>query len=327
VSQIPFLEDFHHASAGVHEIWCSSREFLTLTYGDWEEHAVLLCNYFKFYEGKESPWSSFVVLGHAVPEGKTSYVLRVFRGADQYGNDRIERAVLYNAVSGETWDVFSDDVSDVDYCPLQRVGCVFDNQNVWANIQNHDNPRDMDFNLNNTNLWKPLKRKEDLSLFEQVQSLQQPVRYFYTDPVYYQERAVQLESLCERAFETWRLGKPLQLSTSWDYSARGVFRDMLATFEQVKQKTSHEPDKSMLAQLNKAYDNIFGFPLNFTEACDPAFMSDNPFENPVLIALRNTRLHEIKETGVQFGLAVHIERYPNKIGSVWLYIAALSPHS
>lgn len=29
------------------DVWCSSSEFLTLNAGDWEEHAVLLCNYFK----------------------------------------------------------------------------------------------------------------------------------------------------------------------------------------------------------------------------------------------------------------------------------------
>lgn len=47
VSVIPFLEDCHLSDTNVDNIWCTSDEFLSLGNGDWEEHAVLLCNYFK----------------------------------------------------------------------------------------------------------------------------------------------------------------------------------------------------------------------------------------------------------------------------------------
>ena len=46
--------------------------------GDFEEHAALLCNYFIYIDKtlKNSNFRSYIILGHAVPEGETYYVLR-----------------------------------------------------------------------------------------------------------------------------------------------------------------------------------------------------------------------------------------------------------
>jgi hypothetical protein len=81
--------------------------------GDWEEHAVMLCNHLLWLEQHsagvsshaddvpggsrrgavnlvhESQWSSYLVLGRAVPEGPTVWVLRLHRTQ--------EHAILINA--------------------------------------------------------------------------------------------------------------------------------------------------------------------------------------------------------------------------------------
>ena len=54
VSRIPFEEDIHLIDSG-REIWCSASEFIDLMGGDWEEHAILLCNYFQFSEAQDVP--------------------------------------------------------------------------------------------------------------------------------------------------------------------------------------------------------------------------------------------------------------------------------
>ena len=45
VSLIPFVND-SHAFEHLPDLWCTSQEFLDLGYGGYEEHAILLCNYF-----------------------------------------------------------------------------------------------------------------------------------------------------------------------------------------------------------------------------------------------------------------------------------------
>ena len=44
---------------------CVTQQFLKMLAGDEEEHAILLCNYFKFIR-----MPAWVVLGEGIPEGK-----------------------------------------------------------------------------------------------------------------------------------------------------------------------------------------------------------------------------------------------------------------
>lgn len=49
VSLIPFLED-NQAFTDMPDLYCDSQEFIDLGAGDYEEHAILLCNYFNFID-------------------------------------------------------------------------------------------------------------------------------------------------------------------------------------------------------------------------------------------------------------------------------------
>ena len=79
VGLIPFLDDFQ-LEGGTDEdvdpdsldVWCTSREFVDIMAGDWEEHATLLCNFFNYVFNKNSsPMSAYVVFGRGIPEGNT----------------------------------------------------------------------------------------------------------------------------------------------------------------------------------------------------------------------------------------------------------------
>lgn len=77
--------------------------------GDEEEHAVLLCNFFLNLQ-KEA----YLVLGAAVPEGPTAYVLT------QETND----FWVWNASTGTHSSIHDS------YSSLQSIGCLVNQHNV-----------------------------------------------------------------------------------------------------------------------------------------------------------------------------------------------------
>ena len=121
--------------------------------------------------------------------------------------------------------------------------------------------------------------------------------------------------------------------TRWDYGVCKVLRDMLLSFEshaQGEEGAGVGANASLalaaerpLAQLSAAYGSVYGFPLHFSDAGD-ARLLELTDDNPVLKAVRNTRIHESEDGKAVFALAVYIHPYPNRMGSVWLYIACLT---
>lgn len=39
-------------------------------------------------------------------------------------------------------------------CQLRSIGCVIDDTNIWANVQEYDDPGLLDYNLENGKCWK-----------------------------------------------------------------------------------------------------------------------------------------------------------------------------
>ena len=80
VALIPFIEEnqtWDYAEE-MPDCWTTDNQFLTLGFGDYEEHAVLLCNYFNYIEQKQNTGCvSYLCLGDAHPEGSTVYVIRL----------------------------------------------------------------------------------------------------------------------------------------------------------------------------------------------------------------------------------------------------------
>ena len=84
VSMIPFTFDLQ-LSHNAADMYLDSQDFLDLGSGDYEEHAILLANYFMYIDEKQkqqgSPcmFETFLVYGYAVPENSSVYVLRKFK--------------------------------------------------------------------------------------------------------------------------------------------------------------------------------------------------------------------------------------------------------
>ena len=125
VSLIPFLDDWM-AFPGDNDIWCTSNEFLEISAGDWEEHAVLLCNLFRYHDERErkgTGYKSYLVLGRGMPEGDTVYCLRT----DADFTPRL--MVLWNASTGEGYNV------NDPRCPLIDIAAVVDSTNVFGGLR------------------------------------------------------------------------------------------------------------------------------------------------------------------------------------------------
>lgn len=54
VSLIPFKEDLKKFE-DMADLYCTNQQFLDLGEGDFEEHAILLCNYFNYIDARFHP--------------------------------------------------------------------------------------------------------------------------------------------------------------------------------------------------------------------------------------------------------------------------------
>ncbi|KAG9395110.1 hypothetical protein J8273_0329 [Carpediemonas membranifera] len=138
VSNVPFLEDASAFDGSV-DLWLNAEQFMEVGAGDWEEHALLLQSYL-LYVGR----TAFIVQGHAIPEGDSSYVLLLDKDGGLSG------AVLINACSGVIYDLTDE------ACPMVAVHTVFDHTNMWANTQDEARPWKLNWDLSSRRKWAPL---------------------------------------------------------------------------------------------------------------------------------------------------------------------------
>ncbi len=191
VSLIPFLDD-NAAFDNLPVLWCTSQEFLDLGFGDYEEHAILLCNYFNYIDDKlnraqfgndpknKEEIESFLIMGKAVPEGYTTYVLRRYKRSKKEVYVEIWNAIKGQCVAYNKSKVktnlcgclpisagFNFQNESDPTCQLREVGCVIGTNNIWANVQKHTHPALIEYDLENRSHWKPfLTPKKFQKLFQ-----------------------------------------------------------------------------------------------------------------------------------------------------------------
>ena len=82
------------------------------------------------------------MLGTAVPEGETAYVLRT-----KTMHGIVKEVVIINAVTGEQYDAADE------LCPLVSVGTVFNAENIWVNIQPNDETYRISYQVRRNSLY------------------------------------------------------------------------------------------------------------------------------------------------------------------------------
>ena len=192
VSLIPFIEEnqtWDYAEE-MPDCWTTDNQFLTLGFGDYEEHAVLLCNYFNYIDQKQNTGCvSYLCLGDAHPEGSTIYVIRL-------SNDYKE-VEFWNAKTGDCY-YFEKTIDETKFlcltmskqykqtssntnkiCPMKSVGAIVTFDNVLVNNQSESDPSLIDFDLNNKSNWKPFLSEEAKKNYfpHGVETVQKPIEY------------------------------------------------------------------------------------------------------------------------------------------------------
>ncbi|XP_056411152.1 coiled-coil and C2 domain-containing protein 2A [Hyla sarda] len=285
VSLIPFLPD-NVSFAGICNLWSTSDQFLDLLAGDEEEHAVLLCNYF-LAMGKKA----WLVIGNAIPEGPTTYVLTLEQ--NQY--------VIWNPSSGRFYGQYDT------FCPLQSVGCLINADNIWFNIQQYDSPMSISFDTSRPKLWKPFfSRSYPNPGLPSVQP--EELIYQRADKTAAMELQDRIEKLLKEKIMEWRPRHP----TRWNRYCTSTLRQFLPLLEQNQGKDVEEDHRAELQRQLGDY-RFSGFPINMA-------FSD---VRPLIEAVYSTGVHNNEVPSVEFALAVYVHPYPKSIYSVWIYVASL----
>eukprot|EP00927_Polykrikos_kofoidii_P036694 TRINITY_DN30980_c0_g1_i1.p1 TRINITY_DN30980_c0_g1~~TRINITY_DN30980_c0_g1_i1.p1 ORF type:complete len:928 (+),score=142.48 TRINITY_DN30980_c0_g1_i1:416-2785(+) len=188
VSLIPFLSD-SSMFPQLTDLWCTDQEFLQIGCGDWEEHAILLCNYFNYIDRYRrarvdgygtTSIQSYCVLCDVLPDGEIMMVLRrdcntghcelwqavtgecYFVPHRPQQNQNIFQRLMKSPVRAAAEAESERFLRATPSCPLRRVHMVFNAENVWANIQPvvakhaESGLLHMNFDVENTTAWKPL---------------------------------------------------------------------------------------------------------------------------------------------------------------------------
>lgn len=298
VSLIPFVSD-NVIYAGICDLWSTCDQFLNMLCGDEEEHAILLVNYF-LHIGLQA----YLVLGNAVPEGDTAYVLT---------HDPSQEYLLWNASTGQHYKTTDS------LCPLQNVYALVNQDNVWFNMQPHDMPSRMNFNFSPAG-WKPLFKSP--SMTQGLSSVQpETLNYPVTEMAFVQNLEEKIERTLKDSFMNWR---PRHV-TRWNRSCSSALRQILEGLETERFRSVAPADGQ--AAPGRSYQD--GHTERLTKLIGDArfigFPMDMPFTDidAVVKAVRSTEVHKIQDNDIEFALAVHIHPYPASILCVWVYLAAI----
>jgi len=288
VSLIPFFSESLQITRE-YNVWITSDFFMDLLGGNVEQHSILLCNYFL-----NCGVQAWLLLGHAIPEGKTAYVLTSSPLPEDVGY------WIWNSSTGTHY------YQNEPGIPLVSVGCLVNGSNVWANIQEHDHPGLVVFDTRNNKLWAPLLPSE--VNWATVQ--QQDLAYSQTDSYKIKE----IQQRFERSARDFIMKGRNRFVTKWNRHCTKALQAILPLFETYPQGASLVEQHQALNEVQSSY-NLFGFPMNFR-------YSD---ADRLLEAIERTGIHLNESKNAEFGLAIHIHTYPNDILSLWVYIVCMTP--
>lgn len=284
VSLIPHISDAV-VFPGLCDIWSTCDQFLKMNVGDEEEHAVLLCNFFLGI-GKKA----WLIIGTGIPEGPTAYVLSEESG--QY--------MIWNPGTGQYYNVHDN------FCPLISVGCVINDENIFANVQQYEKPAQMNFDLNNSSHWAPFYSRKFPN--QHLGSIQPETLFYFTAKKNVVELQEKLEQHLKNKIMEWRS----RYITRWNRHCTQIMRRLLPVLEENLGKS---PGASHLQDLEHTFSSykVSGFPLNMPFT-DIASVTEEVF---------STGVHAHESSDVEFALAVYMHPYPNNVLSVWVYVASL----
>ncbi|KAL4719176.1 hypothetical protein ACJJTC_017600 [Scirpophaga incertulas] len=294
-----------------HVVTLMGVELLKVLYGSPLDHSILLASYFLYLGIK-----CWVIMGNGLPRGRSSYVLtkydQTLRRDVLMTDQMLKSRGLFNKNDGFFWNVYDGttgerfDLRDVS-CPLKSVDLIFDNENIWLNMQLSQECENVSFDLSKLSNWMPVF---DKAIFTVCQPPAQ-VASIYGAPADVAPLREMLEAKIKAKVQRWRPN----LKTIWNRYCSSLLREMLPNWEYWTFNPSEpKPGFSQrLKQLMITYQ-LSGFPLNMSYANAKS----------VVAAVKSTGLHVNDDSNVEYGLAVELYTYPNNVLSVWIFFASIT---
>lgn len=342
VSLVPHIED-SQGFKDLPDIWNTSQEFFDLSFGDYEEHAVLLCNYFKWLDKEKPHIKSYVVIGSGVPEGKSIYVLR---------RDTVKGDLeLWNSSTGVGYSIIQEPYSSSFLCfsisrgtknritdkeytiGLKSVGCVFDDNDIYFNIQKYSDPYVIDFNIDNPKAWLPFLGPNRKPIFfpnNTINTVQKQIEYEITPERFIYEKQLELEDLLRKRFQSSKISSDNRgfrwasneinnriyelfpaLETFYSSFRAGASESSLYVYQR-------ERANQMLSEIEQQFLEVMGQKsFGITVNC--------PLEHPDKIweKVKNTDVHNIGYDNCTFVLVARMFPYPGFVCSVWVYLGVI----
>ncbi len=217
--------------------------------------------------------------------------------------------MFYNACTGDHYDQTDT------LCPLKDIGCIFNESNVWANIQVNGDPSRIHFNLSDASAWRPLfTPRFPMKAAESLQVEQLEYSIGATDSDVAKTMEADIETAITDNIAKWRKRFPFRMNRN----CSKILKGLLARCESDGLGRSHfteEENEKELVKLRISY-NIHGFPLNMAYT-DVQHIVDAVFQ---------ASIHKTDDPKAEFAVASCVTPYPNRVFSVWVYVAVLVPH-
>ena len=361
VALIPFIEEnqtWDYAEE-MPDCWTTDNQFLALGFGDYEEHAVLLCNYFNYIDQKQNTGCvSYLCLGDAHPEGSTVYVIRL--------SQDFKEVEFWNAKNGDCY-YFEKTLIDTKFlcltmsshykqsksnsnkiCPMKSVGAIVTFDNVLINAQDETDPSLMDFDLNNKSKWKPFLTEEaKKNYFPQgLKTVQKPLEY--TEPN--EEEALKLKEAIreylknviqeERIKTIGPNDRPLRTEglNKVNPKIESILeRYEMFTFKTTKSGINYNRRKQSLKGVNERDLNKKNQLDELDELQklikDELKDKNNIYGFPINLSyttmkeiwqqIKLTNVHLIGGEDSELNLSIYVDPLPSGVNSVWIFLAIL----
>ena len=256
----------------------------------------------------------FLVLGRAIPEGETVYVLRKKKTSTD-PKDLENPIYVYDASSGKEYDLADPSI------PLISIGSLVSTENIYANVQPFEVPNLMTFDVENHKQWRAFFTKKYPK--PEVTTCQEAeIEYSAPDP----EKAELLEreilETVQNDLRTWRENevgaRRGTVSTRLLRNVGNALKGTLEDFEKAlrgEEEFNEDVYRGKLREISNLQGlfhnkSLHGFPINcpFTDM------------KSILAKVRDTNIHHNEAKDVKFACAVKVFPYPNEIFSVWVFL-------
>lgn len=126
-------------------------------------------------------------------------------------------------------------------CQLKSVGCIISRDNVWANVQEFDDPALLNYDINDAKCWRPFFTNSNRSKYfangaliesEQITELRymKPMDKERADVI-----AMKIQNYITEQFESERI-KVNRMRTKWNNQMESILNSILAKCEMKRKK-------------------------------------------------------------------------------------------